>query len=60
MAASAKSFYCRAQMGTSLGFHFILACFGMVIFFFMATSDKLWLKSGDKVYRKLRVPEARE
>jgi len=53
MAANAKSFCCRTQMGTSLGFHFVFACFVLVMPFFMATSDKLWLKSGDKVYRNI-------
>lgn len=40
----------RLQMATSLGFHIIFACIGMVMPFLMVVAHYKWLKSGKQVY----------
>lgn len=43
----------RSQMATSLGFHIIFSCIGMVMPFFMAVAHFLWLRTGDAMYKHI-------
>src|SRR5882757_923625 len=40
----------RSQMASSLGFHIIFSCIGMVMPFFMAVSHFLYLRTGNAMY----------
>jgi cytochrome d ubiquinol oxidase subunit I len=40
----------RSQMATSLGFHIIFSCIGMVMPFFMAIAHFLWLRTRNVMY----------
>lgn len=43
----------RIQMASSMIFHIVFACVGMVMPFFMVSSHYKWLKSGDESYLRL-------
>ncbi|MCB0760189.1 MAG: cytochrome ubiquinol oxidase subunit I [Flavobacteriales bacterium] len=43
----------RLQMATSLGFHIVFACIGMVMPFFMIVAHYRWLKTGKQAYLDL-------
>jgi cytochrome d ubiquinol oxidase subunit I len=46
-------FAARAQMGTSLGFHFIFSSLGIGLPLLLVVLEGLWLKSGDDAYYRL-------
>jgi len=43
----------RAQMGTSLAFHFIFSALGIGLPLFMIVSEGLYLRTGDRTYYTL-------
>ncbi|MBV8728031.1 MAG: cytochrome ubiquinol oxidase subunit I, partial [Candidatus Eremiobacteraeota bacterium] len=43
----------RAQMGTSLEFHFVFSALGVGMPFFMVLIEGLWLRTGDRAYYTL-------
>ncbi|MBV9737305.1 MAG: cytochrome ubiquinol oxidase subunit I [Candidatus Eremiobacteraeota bacterium] len=43
----------RAQMGTSLEFHFVFSALGVGMPFFMVVIEALWLRTGDRAYYSL-------
>ena len=43
----------RILMATSLGFHIVFACIGMVMPFFMVVAHYKWIKTADIIYLDL-------
>jgi len=52
-SAAPDVFYARQQMAVSLGWHIVIACFGMVFPALVLFVHLRWLRTGDPVYEQL-------